>query len=664
MPQDITSIEECSIEPIASSPPNEDEGTRACRAPQTFSDLEMAQDCQTEAKWLSRVCRSGDPVILAAIARNPNTPKRDLFRLWVKFPDAVVENPVLTLWEFTSSGPLMAGIRREVIVSLYQAFLKTPGLVFPETLLPVDWRIDFLKNWPHQSTIPLHYFLRDPSEEVRLVFLERTLPSKFTHAGAESFPIESLENLLTDASPAIWKAFLSAVTNKWIGPQTENLVFWQETARRLHSFRWRGVNASLSLWESLPVDLIEAISVRGKPSILANLAALPNCSRSLHERFSTNDFEEVRAAVARFTPFPDLHGHFLSDSSFKVRAGLAASQHIEDDIQRRLIFPKNADIHLALLNNPRALPEVLKILSELPNVDIKSKLLVHPNLPRDVFDEFIKLGPKHGIYQGQLASKSELLTPELYYRHKQNLEPCVFVAYASLPHTLPAILAELACHPNLEVLKAVAKLIYNRETRANQITDDDAIMIIETVLNHPDTIDTHPLLRSTSMSTAQAIRVFETPHYNDELRYASVLDRLKLYRRESCYVEYTELYRKIAAPLEPMLAHFSQRNLRWITSCNEVPTKIRELLMNHPDSEVRVSTRAHSRPIPLGAIIDAYPEAFRLNEIPCVNATPREILEKLSYSSHTLLALNAQRCLAEPQSTWEKSVGKYPKLRV
>jgi hypothetical protein len=215
----------------------------------------------------------------------------------------------------------------------------------------------------------------------------------------------------------------------------------------------------------------------------------------------------------------------------------------------------------------------------------------------------------------------------------------------------------------LEIRKAVDQLIYHRETRARRISDADAIMIIDAVLNHPDTTDTHPLLRSTSMSTAQAIRIFETPQFNDELRYASVLERLKLYRRESRYVEYTELYRKIAAPLEPMLAHFSQRNLRWITSYNEVPTKIRELLMIHPDSEVRVSTRAHSRPIPLGAIIDAYPEAFRPNEIPCVNATPREILEKLSYSSHTLLALNALRCLAEPQSTWEKSVGKYPKSR-
>jgi len=624
----------------------------------------MAQDCRTEPEWLSRASRSIDPVILAAIARNPNTPKPVLFRLWAKFPEAVIENPVLTLWEFTSNGPLMAGIRREVIVSLYEAFLKTPGLVFPETLLPVDWRIDFLKNWQHKSTLPLHYFLRDPSEKVRLVFLEHTLPSKFAHAGTESFPIESLDNLLADASPAIWKAFLSAVTNKWIGPQTENLSFWHETARRLHSFRWRGVNASLSLWESLPVDLIEAISVRAKPATLANLAALPNCPRSLHERLSSNDFVEVRAAVARFTPFPDLHDRFLSDPSIKVRAGLAASQHIADDIQRRLIFPKNADIHLSLLNNPRALPEVLKILSELPNVDIKSKLLVHPNLPRDVFDEFIKLGPKHGIYQGQLASKRELLTPELYFRHKHSFDTCVLVAYASLPHTPVEILAELACHPELEIRKAVDQLIYHRETRARRISDADAIMIIDAVLNHPDTTDTHPLLRSTSMSTAQAIRIFETPQFNDELRYASVLERLKLYRRESRYVEYTELYRKIAAPLEPMLAHFSQRNLRWITSYNEVPTKIRELLMIHPDSEVRVSTRAHSRPIPLGAIIDAYPEAFLPNEIPCVNATPREILEKLSYSSHTLLALNAQRCLAEPQSTWEKSVGRYPKSRV
>jgi len=61
----------------------------------------MAKDCLTPPDWLARAARSSDGAVLNAVARNPNTPKRELFRLWMKFPEAATENPVVTLWEFT-----------------------------------------------------------------------------------------------------------------------------------------------------------------------------------------------------------------------------------------------------------------------------------------------------------------------------------------------------------------------------------------------------------------------------------------------------------------------------------------------------------------------------------------------------------------------------------
>jgi hypothetical protein len=116
MPNESSSFEETPPAPSRYSPPSAT-GVAAQR-----SKLEMAQDCQTDADWLARASHWADTNVLKAVARNPNTPDKVLLKLWEKFPETILENPVITLWEFSSSKPIAERIPKKVLFFLIKTF--------------------------------------------------------------------------------------------------------------------------------------------------------------------------------------------------------------------------------------------------------------------------------------------------------------------------------------------------------------------------------------------------------------------------------------------------------------------------------------------------------------------------------------------------------------
>jgi len=661
MPQEFTPFAQSTLEHAIESAPQTGRVGRGSACAGKRAQLEMAGNCQTEPSWLAWASRLSDPDILKAVAVNPNTPKKELFRLWEMFPETVTENPILTLWEFTSSKPVSSVIPKSVLFSLYQEFLLRRDLTIPEALIPTEWRIYFLKSDDFRPKIPLHLFVRDPNEQVRIYLLQNALKMSFKEVGSAKFPLESVEELLLSASPAIHLAFACAVAKKWLVVETDTFDFMEKTARHLHSLATDEMVEHLSCWEALPPDIIEDLARCDKPAILTNLAALPRCPRAMQERLARHIFPEVRAAVARYTTCAELHEFFAADLNSQVRAGLAASLHISDDMQRSLITTKNADVHLALMKNPRVLPEVLAFLARLPYTAIKNQLIAHPNLPQEVFDELMSDTKLHGISQERVANEPRLLTVRNYRLHKQRFEPCLLIAYAKRQRTPLDILLELACHRDSGVRKAIFERLSQRAPRREYRTADHAaIAIIEAALKHPDTHDDHPLLASSRMSAAQAWWIFQNPRFGAVIRFSAVLNKLAFFRSCGAFADYAEFYRQIAQPLEAMVPHSPPTALRPLTNHSETPTQIREMIRNSPDGHLRASNFVQSYTIPLSAIIDAYPEAFPSTGQPRLTATPHEILQKLATSPHTLLAHYADRCLASPPEKWAKFVGAYP----
>ena len=68
--------------------------------------IELAQDPATSSCNLEELSRYSDRNVRRQVAFNPSTPESLLRDLWVTCPEAILENPIIDVWELTGSAPL------------------------------------------------------------------------------------------------------------------------------------------------------------------------------------------------------------------------------------------------------------------------------------------------------------------------------------------------------------------------------------------------------------------------------------------------------------------------------------------------------------------------------------------------------------------------------
>ena len=125
--------------------------------------IEMAKAENTGPYNLEELALIQSREVHRALASNPNTPEDLLQSLWVNWPEAILENPIIDIWDLTQSTPLHIRLKSDVIWSWYHYFIKTNQHDKINTFIPVNYRHQYPVG--HGS---LEYWLtEDPSAEVR-----------------------------------------------------------------------------------------------------------------------------------------------------------------------------------------------------------------------------------------------------------------------------------------------------------------------------------------------------------------------------------------------------------------------------------------------------------------------------------------------------------------
>src|SRR5262245_57514620 len=89
--------------------------------------LEEARDPKTSPERLAALAKSDDIEVRWAVTQNPNTPVEVLFTLGAELPDALLQNPLLTL------------LLLEQPTLMYEMPKETAGALLLVPTLPVGW---------------------------------------------------------------------------------------------------------------------------------------------------------------------------------------------------------------------------------------------------------------------------------------------------------------------------------------------------------------------------------------------------------------------------------------------------------------------------------------------------------------------------------------------
>jgi hypothetical protein len=171
------------------------------------------------------------------VAANPNTPEAILYRLWLRHPLAILDNPILAYRSFTTGESFTKLLPISIKLALYSALRKEERLDEIETWLPENERRDWLDYYSHRidadkkiaseqrheidchlATDPspivrkemlsrvgpsaLHLYANDNELEIRLALTKR-LPTCSFHDIHESHFVPIADTLSTDAAEEV-----------------------------------------------------------------------------------------------------------------------------------------------------------------------------------------------------------------------------------------------------------------------------------------------------------------------------------------------------------------------------------------------------------------------------------------------------------------------------
>jgi hypothetical protein len=168
-------------EPAMSDQPNQRERKDSIPSDKA---LLIAADPTAPVEILNALADHTDDQVGSLVAANPNTPEAILHRLWLRFPLAILQNPILSYRSFTTGESFTKLLPISIRLVLYSALRKEARLDEIETWLPENERRDWLRNYWERSELlkiiseeQLHeidcHLATDPSPIVRRTMLPR-----------------------------------------------------------------------------------------------------------------------------------------------------------------------------------------------------------------------------------------------------------------------------------------------------------------------------------------------------------------------------------------------------------------------------------------------------------------------------------------------------------
>jgi hypothetical protein len=168
-------------EPVMSGQPNKRERKDSIPSDKA---LLIAADPTAPVEILNALAEHEDNQVGSLVAANPNTPEAILYRLWLRHPLAILDNPILAYRSFTTAEPLLSLIPQSNKLALYSALRREGRLEEIDKLMPENERKEWLvyywdrhevdKQIPSDLWHEIHCHLAtDPSPEVRMRMLAR-----------------------------------------------------------------------------------------------------------------------------------------------------------------------------------------------------------------------------------------------------------------------------------------------------------------------------------------------------------------------------------------------------------------------------------------------------------------------------------------------------------
>ena len=481
-----------------------------------------------------------------AVSLNPNAPLEVLRALWLEYPECLLENPVLTLWEVTLPSDIPDLIGQPVLLELFNSLRgrneSLPEMLFNPRRLGLlasaaldEWNASVFKNFPIDS---------DP--DIRKTFIQAVQPHPRCEFFFDKAPHENWRALANDPCKEVVVKFAELVAKYELGEKPMRPILIESTlslARRKNP----KIQQTLARGAYLLPETVDLLIETGDARTRALLTGARLASLAAQLKLAGDSAKAVRLAMANAATQAGVLRAFRMDDDPAVLKAVLANKKTPNDARCRIVR--------------EAAPEAQEVLCDAVNyLAIPFYFECKPHLTAKT---------RAGICQREGLNTDILL--DLVHDAEESVRMAVALeleakARTHFPVLIDKILNDFLRDPSEKVRLAIIPL---------------------TVLTHEHA---HKLLCDASENVRAGMA-------------AHLLKKLGDFRREKILANYEELYLEFASQLTAMADDPSHKVRLTLAAATETPPNAFWSLYEDRD-HVGVVNAVHASLLPLGYYID------------------------------------------------------------
>ena len=601
------------------------------------ASLAAASDPATPVEDLLSLSINKDPGVLQALARNPNVPEELLQELWQRFPESILENPLLTLWEFTNAGSAAKKLGDRAMLALYN-HLRDTGAELPEDLFtPKTLAYLARRGMHHFDGAVFKHFPHEKDPAVRVRMVENPRNGELQDIYQRYAPDEIWELFATDPHPEVrlhFSVLLRSVSEK---KPPERLDIYSTAARHLAKDGRPEVDKHLAHCKWIPADLVERLSKSPDACIREALSGCAFAPPHVVARLAKDSSTEVRIAVARRSQAPEIHAILRRDRSPEVRRELAQNASLSREVLDLFSLGDKPSVVEAVFLHPKA------------DTSLRTKIL-------------LEASPEvHRV----LASMGKSLTLSFYRTVKHVVSAVALENLAGAPGLRREIVEDLARDKHPEVRLAVAQRITNRH---NNSPHEKNIALVNAFGCDPDPRIRERVCTDWRLNKGATAVFFSDPDpIVRKKALCAVLGSLVGCRDNRRLHPYRDIYNAKASLVAKLARDPDELVRQEIATCPEAPPRALGILLDDPEPYIRNAVLEHTR-WPYGVMID-FVKRFgpRIDSVSVYHGdtTPSvPALRLLARSRNPFVRFLVARCGRTPRRTLrELAEDRHPSVR-
>jgi len=503
-------------------------------------------DPALDSALLSQLSKSRCQNTKRAVARNPNAPMEVLRGLWLKYPECLLENPVLTLWEVTSPGEIPDLIGSPVLLELFNC-LRGRNEALPEMLFnPRRLGLLASESLDQWNESVFQIFPIDSDPDIRKTFIQAVQPYPRCECFFDKAPDEIWRALANDPCQEVVLKFAELLAKYELRDEPMRPIFIESTLA-LAGRKNPKIQQTLARGAYLPPETVDLLIETGDARTRALLTGARLASLAAQLKLAGDPAKAVRLAMAKSATRPEVLRAFRMDDDSTVLKAVLANKKTPNDARCRIVR--------------EAAPEVQEVLCDAVNyLAIPFYFECKPHLTAKT---------RAGICQREGLNTDILL--DLVHDAEESVRMAVALELESkarthFPVLIQRILNDFLRDPSEKVRLAIIPLTVLTQEHAHKLLCD----------------------------ASENVRAGMAAH---------LLKKLGDFRREKILASYEELYLEFASQLTAMAEDPSHKVRLTLAAATETPPNAFWSL--YEDREhVGVVNAVHASLLPLGYYID------------------------------------------------------------